>query len=632
MKSSLRISLIFLLTTLVGHAFSQDFDFEADVTKGCAPLTVTLTDLSGVAGADIKYSFFEGQPFGDQNTFTYTEAGVYTVVQLVQTNAAAVPIRKENYIEVIVPEPPTFEVNTCAGFGVRLNVTDTLYDFYEIDFGDASPVVTVGRSEVEVYNYADETDRTITVSGGFTDGGNDFCGTNSITFTPRPTLRPAEINAVESQGNGDITVGFTIFPESTYILEESVDGGAYNQISVLDAGSSTFILNNKNAFDQAHCYRIVTNEPCTGVQVVSNEVCVGELALTDAQGTNQLEWPEIPQSPDFEQFNIIIDGVNSEQITTPGTTAYNHQDVSCNVEYCYQLEIMYTNGAISRSGEQCLVASSNTTPPTAENLNATVEGENIVLSYEIPDNAQNIMTVNVQRAESGGAFTSLENNSITSNTITDRNVNVNENSYCYQIVVQDSCNNISEPSLQVCTVLLNAIPGEEGTELSWSPFQGFPFGFSYTIEVLDENGDVVRTIDNLPRATNSFTDNAATDPTAVYIYRISVVADHNANEFAYSNEVIVTGTLELKAPEAFTPNGDGLNDTFFVRGNLLETYKLQVFNRWGDLIFISELQEQGWDGTVNGDEAPAGTYSFLAEAIDINGNNANLKGLFILIR
>jgi len=624
------LGLLFQLSTF--YISAQPFDFEADFTKGCAPLTVTLTDLSGVVGADIKYSFFEGQAFGDQNTFTYTEPGIYTVVQLVQTNAAATAIEKEAYIEVVAPQTPEVELITCAGFGVRVNVQDTLYDFIEVDFGDGSLPAILSQNGSLTYNYADATPRTITVEAGFTGGGNANCGSTTFNFTPQPTIQPAEISLAQVINDNEIEVAYTIFPEASYILEERVGNGAYTEIAVLSNDQNTIVLPNRSTIQEVRCYRIITNEVCSGVQIVSNEVCVGDLTLTDAIGINQIEWPIFPVSADFEAFRIFIDGAVAEEINTQGITVFNHEDVTCNVEYCYQLEVIYNNGAVSRSSQQCLVASSDVTPPSAENLKVTVEEQNVVFTYEIPPTAENIRTVNIQRAVNGGGFTSLQNEDITSNTLVDSNVSVNENSYCYRIVIQDSCNNLSPNSLEVCTVLLSARKGENGNELSWTPFSGFPFGFSYTIEVLDENGDLVRSIENLPRSTTSFIDEEATDPAGFYQYRIKIVADHSIADTAFSNEVIVIGSLELLAPEAFTPNGDGLNDSFYIRGNLLETYKLRIFNRWGDLIFISEQQEQAWDGTYNGNEAPAGPYSFTIEATDINGNVASLKGLFLLIR
>ncbi len=53
----------------------------------------------------------------------------------------------------------------------------------------------------------------------------------------------------------------------------------------------------------------------------------------------------------------------------------------------------------------------------------------------------------------------------------------------------------------------------------------------------------------------------------------------------------------LKIPTAFSPNEDGLNDEFFIEGNCnKKEYSLQIFNRWGELIFSSLDANETWDG------------------------------------
>jgi gliding motility-associated-like protein len=79
--------------------------------------------------------------------------------------------------------------------------------------------------------------------------------------------------------------------------------------------------------------------------------------------------------------------------------------------------------------------------------------------------------------------------------------------------------------------------------------------------------------------------------------------------------VRVLNMLPLKTPNAFTPNGDGLNDTWKVEG-LLKYAKvsLRVFNRWGAQVFQDlEGYKVPWDGTYNGSVLPAGTYYYLLE-------------------
>lgn len=62
-------------------------------------------------------------------------------------------------------------------------------------------------------------------------------------------------------------------------------------------------------------------------------------------------------------------------------------------------------------------------------------------------------------------------------------------------------------------------------------------------------------------------------------------------------------------PNGFTPNNDGRNDEFKVFTNCIVTdFELMVFDRWGNRVFLSTDVNQGWDGTINGQEATTGVY------------------------
>ncbi len=73
--------------------------------------------------------------------------------------------------------------------------------------------------------------------------------------------------------------------------------------------------------------------------------------------------------------------------------------------------------------------------------------------------------------------------------------------------------------------------------------------------------------------------------------------------------------MELYIPSAFTPNGDGLNDCFEVYVTEYDSYHLQVFNRWGSLIFETYNPNDCWDGKVKG-EIVMGTFVYKINADD----------------
>jgi gliding motility-associated-like protein len=90
------------------------------------------------------------------------------------------------------------------------------------------------------------------------------------------------------------------------------------------------------------------------------------------------------------------------------------------------------------------------------------------------------------------------------------------------------------------------------------------------------------------------------------------VTDANGCVSTVPGTVIINGIYLFYMPNSFTPDGDGLNEIFRPYGDGIDpdTYTMQVFNRWGELIFQSSNSERGWNGTYKGKKVPSGSYSW----------------------
>lgn len=88
---------------------------------------------------------------------------------------------------------------------------------------------------------------------------------------------------------------------------------------------------------------------------------------------------------------------------------------------------------------------------------------------------------------------------------------------------------------------------------------------------------------------------------------------------------------EVFIPNAFTPNGDGLNDVFKAEGYVRSVH-LQVFNQWGEKVFESNEQQRGWDGNYKGTAQPSGVYIYVCAIMLDNGGKVIKKGAIHLIR
>ena len=85
-------------------------------------------------------------------------------------------------------------------------------------------------------------------------------------------------------------------------------------------------------------------------------------------------------------------------------------------------------------------------------------------------------------------------------------------------------------------------------------------------------------------------------------------------------DVEILGGYILYIPNAFTPNNDGVNDKFLPISEGIIDYKLQIFNRWGELIFETQDPNQAWDGKYKGEEIPIDIYTYKIFVRDFEGN------------
>lgn len=96
------------------------------------------------------------------------------------------------------------------------------------------------------------------------------------------------------------------------------------------------------------------------------------------------------------------------------------------------------------------------------------------------------------------------------------------------------------------------------------------------------------------------------------------------SEFGCEDEMIkqvyIHPEYTIFVPSAFTPDGDGINDIFTAKGNAVESFEMQVYDRWGGIVFVSNSIDYGWDGkNVSGDWANNGFYLYQIATFDRNG-------------
>ncbi|HVY73331.1 MAG TPA: gliding motility-associated C-terminal domain-containing protein, partial [Puia sp.] len=128
------------------------------------------------------------------------------------------------------------------------------------------------------------------------------------------------------------------------------------------------------------------------------------------------------------------------------------------------------------------------------------------------------------------------------------------------------------------------------------------------------------------------------NPIKTIDYKLTVVNDGGcfSSDGIHINVVCTNGNFFI--PNTFSPNGDGVNDRFIVRGKGLNIIpSITIYNRWGQIVFEKRNfapndESQGWDGTFNGKPAPSDVYIYTVQILCDNATLIPYHGNVTLVR
>jgi gliding motility-associated-like protein len=116
-----------------------------------------------------------------------------------------------------------------------------------------------------------------------------------------------------------------------------------------------------------------------------------------------------------------------------------------------------------------------------------------------------------------------------------------------------------------------------------------------------------------------------------FITSLIVTTDKGCKDTTFKN-IIIGDDFGIYIPNAFTPNGDGINDVFSPKGHGINKFEMFIYDRWGNVIFHSREFGRGWDGKIRGSDAGNDVYVYLIKVKDLNGKQREFKGHVTLLR
>lgn len=291
---------------------------------------------------------------------------------------------------------------------------------------------------------------------------------------------------------------------------------------------------------------------------------------------------------------------------------------------------------------------------------ATVSAPNQIRLQLYTDTKSDAHTYNLKRAlDSSDIFVTVnvfdapELKIDTLIDLTDNDPQTDLFQYYYKVELRDSCGGTMGESNVASNIALQVFPNHTTrvNRLIWSNVYGWQgTTFAYKIyRYLDgvlvgdpltkfpDTGAVTVFHDSLLRLNDNIT--AGKPSKGNYCYYVEAI--ENEPTFprllpakSISNEVCVVQQPYITKANAFTPNGDGLNERFkptLIYHDIVN-YEFYVMNRYGEVIYLTQNVDAAWDGTYQGDQTPAGVYIYSVKYRSSTGQSFEEVSTVTLLR
>jgi len=368
------------------------------------------------------------------------------------------------------------------------------------------------------------------------------------------------------------------------------------------------------------CYLLQTYDFCDNPSATDNLHCLIQLNASSGEDGNHLEWTHYRGWKEIEKYSIYryrplkmsnfvkIDEVQGNQ------NNYLDTNVNCSEVYYYNIVAHQKDEAmqLSSSNVDSAIAGKTMHIDPVKLIRVSVEDEHVLVDWETKPRDYEFKYNIFRHTEKDGKKLIYIADSTESYFI-DKEVNTARQSYIYNIqVFHPSCLFYSEMSNAGKSILLKLNKTEAIYEnmLVWNSYYHWDEGVShyklFNIDVKTGNFKKIAEIyhDSVVSVLEEDTLNIN------HNYRITAISKKDSTIISNSNIVRDINIPRISIPNAFTPNDDYLNDFFEAECYGCILTKMQIFNRWGELIFESTKSDAKWDGLFKGQKCPLGVYYY----------------------
>jgi gliding motility-associated-like protein len=579
------------LTQTVAIPFMPVPDFT--FTSVCEGQANQFTDLSTVTGGTITgwtWVWGDGTPIGTtQNPpHTYAAAGTYSVTLIPTTNDGCTGPSVTYTVDVYTQPVASFTVsNQCQANAVTPVNTSTGANTYSWNFGDGSAANT---NQNPSHNYAASGAYTITLDVA-TGNGCTSSATQTVNVFAMPAAAFTQTNVCDGSAMNftDQTVG-------------NVASWSWN----FGDGNGSAQQSPSNLYNNAGTYNVTLN-------VVTTDGCPGSITQT----VFVFPMPTIGFTPTDVCLGVATQFQNQSTVNPGFITGYNwnfgdgNTSTQPNPVHTYANAGIYNVVLSGTTDNGC--TSTDTVTVTVHDLPAVTFTADITsscspLCVNFTDNSTVAnSTITAWSWNFGDGTSSGTQNPAHCYT----NTTFNTQQYSITLTVTSGFGCVST---QTIANMLSVYPNPVAN-FTLGPQPATILEPEITFVNTSLGGDLYQW--DLGDGSTSTVINPVHSYNNEGTYMVTLITTtiHGCAD-TVQHEVVIDPELLIYVPNAFTPDGDGLNDIFIpsVEGVDEEDYDFMVFNRWGELIFQTDMVSKGWDGTHRGVKSKTDVYVWKIKA------------------
>ncbi len=458
------------------------------------------------------------------------------------------------------------------------------------------------------------------------------------------------VDSVSVLNNGQTVIGWPPSPSTDvngYIVY-LFNGGFLTPVDTIYGYNNTsYTYTSSTAGSGSESYCVAALDSCGNFSIPSTAYSTMFLNITYdlCSRSSSLNWTAYVNLPKgILRYDIYcsINGNTFNLVGSTSSTSFTHNGLNPGDVYCYYVRVQNADLSISASSNtRCLTATALPGPSYVyiNSVSVNTSNKQIEVTYSI-DTSNSFKGCNIYKSEDGINFTKLAfvSSTVSPQTYIDKDVKSTEKNYFYKVQVADDCDNpgaVSNISKNIVLKVSNDNESIFNNILTWDDYSTWSGGvISFNIYravngVFDPNP-----IMNVPFLTRTYTDNVqdfVADQGKFSYYVEAVEGNGNVYGFkdvAKSNPADAYVEVNVFVPNAFAPKG--INSVWLPVAQYVEKtdYKVMVFNRWGDKIFETHSDTEGWTG----DAATDDVYVYLIEYKNARGEFIQLKGHLNIVR